>query len=191
MSSTFDLSNGAHDSPELNWFNILPPNYWRFSEKLKEYSYWPKSLDWSDKKTKRLWAPESGNIRAALQEKYFKNNYIAHWQRSGTDHFDILLLSGPKTINTKLCSSIQIRICNTVYNKGRIKFTKQKNRFFMSLKTGPPPHLHKPNMSNAPQQLKLTAWRHALHQQPQAQPKQIIIKEILYSVQLGYRYPLF
>jgi hypothetical protein len=99
----------------------------------------------------------------------------AHWQRSRTDHFDILLLSGPKTINTKLCSS-----------KGRIKFTKQKNRFFMSLKTGPPPHLHKPNMSNAPQQLKLTAWRHALHQQPHSQPKQIIIKEILYSVQLGY-----
>jgi hypothetical protein len=111
----------------------------------------------ADKKTKRLWAPESGNIRAALQEKYLKNNYIAHWQRSGTDHFDILLLSGPKTINTKLCSSIQIRICNTLYNKGRIKFTKQKKRFFMSLKTGPPPHLHKPNMSNAPQQLKLTA----------------------------------
>ena len=83
----------------------------------------------ADKKKKRLRAPESGNIRAALQEKYLKNNYIAHWQRSGTDHFDILLLSRPKAVNTKLCSSIQIRICNTVYNKGRIKFTKQKKDF--------------------------------------------------------------
>jgi hypothetical protein len=85
----------------------------------------------------------------------------ADWQRSGTDHFDILLLSGPKTINTKLCSSIQIRICNTVYNKGRIKFTKQKKRFFMSLKTGPPPTYTNQIWAT---HLSSWSWRHdAMH----------------------------